>query len=74
MADTMMRQLEYPLPARWILFTDFNQPRVRVHAKVLEQVREGTQDQRAADRGFRGGRHRAAQADRGQWEEDDQDR
>ena len=70
-AENIMRELERPLLRRWLRFTDVNGSAVRVLAKQIDQVREWTKDQRAADREFRRARRLEDKADRRPWEDDD---
>jgi hypothetical protein len=70
-AESIMRELERPLLRRWLRFTDVNGSAVRVLAKQIDQVREWTKDQRAADRQFRRARRLEDKADRRPWEDDD---
>lgn len=70
-ADTIMRELERPLLRRWLRFTDVSGSHVRVLTKRIDQVREWTKAQRAADREFGRARRLEDKADRRPWEEDD---
>lgn len=70
-AEGVMRELDRPLLRRWIHFVDVNGSRVRVLSKRIDQVREWTKDQRAADREFRRTRRLEEKAERRPWEEDD---
>jgi hypothetical protein len=69
-AESIMRELERPL-RRWLRFTDVNGSEVRVLTRQIDQVREWTKDQRAADREFRRARRLEDKADRRPWEDDD---
>ena len=63
-AESVMRELDRPLLRRWLRFTDVNGSEVRVLTRGIDQVREWTKEQRAADRQFRRARRLEEKAER----------